>query len=115
MGADLSLVGIQGYYDTYHALVMSIDLVLQTLQENGMKLINGQHRAKGSTVFSFEDPSATVSSHLKRRGHATSPIFSVEPSELDRCQTGFQLSLTPHCLREFKDGKSALDVFAKDA
>jgi hypothetical protein len=113
--ADLSLVGVDGYYEKYHGVVAAIDGVLKSLQANGMKLMNRQHRAKGSTVFAFEDPSAVMQVELKKKGHGMAPIYLMEPSQTDRCQTGFQFSLTPHCMREFKDGKSALDIFAEDA
>jgi len=112
--ADLSLVGVDGYYEKYQALVAAIDLVLKQLQDSGMTIVNGQHRCKGSTVFAIEDPSAVVGKKLKQRGHSLSPIYALEPSEPDRCQTGWQLSLTPHCLREL-DGRAALDIFAADA
>lgn len=79
-----------------------------------MKIIHGQHRAMGSTVFAVEDPSAVVCKKLKKKGHGTAPIYLVCPSEPNRCQSGWQLSLTPHCLRPFKDGRSALEIFSDD-
>jgi hypothetical protein len=112
--ADLSLIGVGGYVQKYDVLVTAIDLVLREVEAQGMTIINGQHRAKGSTVFAIEDPSGVMSKELKKRGHGANPIYSLEPSEPERCQTGFQFSLTPYCLREYRDGKTALDVFAED-
>merc|ERR1711934_155786 len=52
---------------------------------------------------------------MKKQGHAPALLFSMEPSERNRCQSGWSLSLTPHCLREVQEGKTALDTFAEDA
>ena len=62
----------------------------------------------------MEDPSAGVSRLVKAKGHAPSPVFRIAPDEPERCQTGFLMSLTPHCLREVQPGVPALDIFVRD-
>ena len=79
-----------------------------------MRIIHAQNRARGSTAFSVEDPSARVTRMLKGRGHGPSPVFRMHPHAPERCQTGFLMSLTPHALREIKPGVSALDIFVAD-
>lgn len=113
--ADLSLVGVEGYYAKYHTLVSAVETATRTMEASGMMIIHSNHRIKGSTVLAVEDPSALTSKKLKKKGHSTSPIYCAHPEAPHRCQTGFQLSLTPHCLRQMKDGKSALEIFTDDA
>jgi hypothetical protein len=40
-------------------------------------------------------------------------LYNLHPSSPERCQYGWCLSFTPHCLREL-DGATALDVFVRD-
>jgi hypothetical protein len=112
--ADLSFIGVEGYYNKYHELVAAVDNALQTMESNGMKVIHSHNRAKGSTVFAVEDPGAVLGKALKKKGHGTAPIYQVAPTSPDRVQSGFQLSLTLNALRPVKEGKPALDVFTGD-
>jgi hypothetical protein len=112
--ADLSLVGVNGYYEKYQTLISAIERLVETMETSGMTIIHAKNRVKGSTVFAVEDPSAVLGKKLKKKGHATSPIYQVSPDEPARCQTGFQLSLTAHSLRQVQGGESALEVFERD-
>merc|ERR1712023_246580 len=84
------LVGLEGYHEKYNKLASAVDDVTRKISDAGMKIIHAHNRVKGSTAFSPEDPK--------------------------RCQSGFLLSLTPHCLRQVGPGggKPALDVFVED-
>lgn len=112
--ADMALVGVDGYYEKYRNLVEAIEVATRTFEAAGLKFVHGHHRAKGSTAFGIEDPSGCTAKKLKKLGHGPAPLFGISPENPDRCQTGFLLSLTPHCLRELDDGKPALDVFVRD-
>merc|ERR1712113_82299 len=113
--ADVKLVGREGYFSLYHDLCNRVENCVHTMEGAGMKLIHGQHRMKGSTVIAVEDPSGAVAKRMKKKGYSTAAIYKVCPSDPSRCQTGWQLSMTPHMLRKVKDGKTcALDCFVDD-
>jgi hypothetical protein len=112
--ADLSLVSVDGYYEKYRGLASAVEKLVQTMEASGMTIIHAKNRVKGSTVFAVEDPSAVLGKKLKKKGHSTMPIYQVCPQQPMRCQMGFQLSLTPHSLRNVNDGKPALEVFERD-
>ena len=61
----------------------------------------------------MEDPSGLMKSRMKKRGHVLAALFNLYPEDLTRCQSGWQLSMTPQCLREV-DGRCALDIFLED-
>lgn len=112
--ADMALVGVDGYHEKYRKLVSAIEQTTQTIESSGMKIVHAHNRAKGSTAFGVEDPSACIYKKLKKKGHGPAPLYRIMPSCPNRCQTGWLLSLTPHCLRQIKPDKTALDVFTSD-
>ena len=110
---SIRLVGVQQYETLYHELGLAVQKVCRIVQENGMKIIHSEHRSIGSTVVSVEDPSGYMKRKMKKKGHALASLFSVYPEDLNKCQTGWQLSLTPYSLRTVR-GECALDIFLKD-
>jgi len=113
--ADVRLVGKNGYVKLYSDLNDAIERAVHRIEFAGMHLIHGHKRIKGSTVIAVEDPSGAVAKRMKKLGYSTSPIYKVCPAEPTRCQTGWQLSFTPHHLRLVKNGtKSAIDAFVDD-
>lgn len=112
--ADMSLVGVEEYHQKYHHLASAVLDTVKTIEAAGMTIIHSCNRVEGSTVFAVEDPSALMIKKLKKRGHKAAGIYGARPDEPERCQTGFQLSLTPYALRPQKGDKSALDAFNHD-
>merc|ERR1712216_983349 len=112
--ADMLLVGLDGYKQKYIELAAAIAQSLASIEASGMKIIHGHNRIHGSTVFAIEDPSGVMGRKLKKLGHSCATLFQVCPRDASRCQTGIQLSLTPHCLLEIKVGRKALSVFTAD-
>jgi len=112
--ADMLLVGVDGYVAKYHSLAAALEAAAQRIQSNGMAIVHAHHRAKGSTVIACEDPSAVMTARLKKLGHSFAYLFNLAPDEPHACQTGWSLSLTPHCLRLLQPGRTALDVFLDD-
>lgn len=113
--ADFLLVGVHGYHEKYLELAALIATAVASFEAAGMKVVNSDHRLSGSTVFGIEDPNAVLTKQLKKRGHSPMFLFALCPKDPRRCQYGFQLSLTPHCLRQVdKRGRSALEVFVAD-
>ena len=100
--ADMLFVGLEGYHAKYNALAAAVDGAVGKIAAAGMTIIHGEHRARGSTAFSVEDPSAAVGRMVKKRGHAPSLVFTINRDAPARCQTGFLMSLTPHALREVR-------------
>jgi hypothetical protein len=112
--ADMLLVGVEGYHEKYNKLVAAVDAATEKIAAAGMTIIHAHNRVRGSTAFSVEDPSAYIAKMMKKKGHGPSPVFRIAPDDRSRCQTGFLMSLTPHCLREIEEGVPALDVFVAD-
>lgn len=112
--ADLSLMGIEGYYQKYHSLASAVETLAQKLEAAGMTVIRRHNRARGSTVIAVEDPRAVVGKLLKKRRHLVSPVFQYQPEKPESCQTGWLLSFTPYSMRDV-GGRPAIDVFADDA
>eukprot|EP00971_Amphidinium_carterae_P207559 4118412-Amphidinium_carterae.1 len=52
--------------------------------------------SKGPVLLPEKDPSAAVGKKLKKLGHSTGLIYEVYPAADARCQSGWQLSFTPH-------------------
>ena len=117
--SSMKLVGVDGYVEKYTALGNATEKVVEGLRSHGMTIVHSRWRAKGSTVIAVEDPSGVMIKKLKKRGHSVATLFSLCPAKPERCQTGWQLSLTPYALRTVKLGNSepvpAIDVFLKDA
>jgi hypothetical protein len=66
-------------------------------------------------VMAFEDPSGAVAIALKKKGYAAATIYNVSPEHPERCQTGWQMSMTPYQLRLIGSSKQpALDAFVED-
>lgn len=115
-------MGRQAYVDIYKELGGRVAKLVTTIEKAGMHVIHKEFRALGSTVISVEDPSGLMSRKLGKRGHYVARIFGVAPEYPDRCQTGWQLSLTPYALRSVQKnvvgkelpGRVALDVFTDD-
>ena len=102
----------------------SVKKLVDTAEEAGLTLIHKHNRAAGSTVVAFEDPSGVMIKKLKRCGHGVATLFSLSPEAPHKCQSGWQLSMTPYALRPVaKKGKGAggasetrpaLDYFVSD-
>ena len=113
-------MGWESYVDSYRQLGDAVANAVRVIEGAGMQLIHKRFRAGGSTVISVEDPSGLMSKKMGKRGHYVARIFGVAPEFPDRCQTGWQLSTTPHALRRVpQKGKGtgkeiALDVFLRD-
>ncbi|KAL1508327.1 hypothetical protein AB1Y20_004437 [Prymnesium parvum] len=112
--ADMLLVGVDGYNAKYRTLAAEVARAVETIEAAGMRLVHSSHRVAGSTVIAIEDPSGVMMRKLKKLGHSFAYLFNLAPDQPHRCQTGFSLSLTLHCLREVQPGKTALDVFVSD-
>jgi len=115
--ADIKLMGIAGYTSLYREdFNTACEEIVSNVKSLGMKVIHDQHRAKGSSVLAVEDPSGAVGKKLKKLGHSTGLIFEVCPEDPKRCQSGWQLSFTPHHLRRMGDSDQtrAIDVFLAD-
>jgi len=113
--ANMQFVGVDAYYDLYYKLNTAIESAVSKLKAAGMKMIHGHNRIEGSTVMTFEDPSGAVAHALKKKGYSAGTIYNVSPEKPHRCQTGWQLSMTPHHLRLVGPTKRpALDAFVDD-
>lgn len=119
--ACMRLMGRQAYIDAYGKLGDAVENVVRVVENAGMRLFHKSFRAGGSTVISVEDPSGLMSKKIGKRGHYVARVFGVAPEFPDKCQTGWQLSATPHALRWVAAGKEgevggrmALDIFLED-
>lgn len=112
--ADVRLMGSDGYRELYVNLRHAVDRVVWRIQAAGMVIFHAHNRSKGSSVIAVEDPSGAVCKRMRRLGHSTGVLCNMQPEYPSRCQTGWQLSITPHQLRLLDGGKSALDVFVDD-
>lgn len=112
--ADGLLVGVDGYIQKYRELGSAVASTVAAFEDVGLKAIHGCNRITGSTVVSIEDPSGVMGRRLKKLGHGPMVVYDACPSDPSRCQSGFQMSFTLRCLREVKEGSSALDVFTRD-
>jgi len=112
--ADVKLMGKEGYDKLYNNFNEAIEKLVRGIEAAGMRLIHRDNRIVGSTVIAVEDPSGAMAMKLKKLGYSTAAIFQVAPQDSSRCQTGWQLSLTPHHLRTLPNGRVALDAFLED-
>jgi len=113
--ADVKLVGKDGYYRLYKDFSHAIDAVVAKMEGVGMKVIHGANRIRGSTVVAMEDPSGAIARKMKKKGYSTMCIYNVSPEHPERCLNGWQLSFTPHALRQVKDGdRTCLQAFLDD-
>ena len=111
--ASMRVVGTDKYFEQYLDLGRNVKRVVDTVEKIGLTLVHAKYRSNGSTVVSVEDPSGLMKSRMKKRGHVLAALFNLYPEDLTRCQSGWQLSMTPQCLREV-DGRCALDIFLED-
>jgi hypothetical protein len=109
----MRLVGQHKYVELYLALNETATRAVHVLEAAGMTVLHTHYRAQGSTVIAVEDPSGAVCKKMKKKGHKLGLLFAVAPDEPARCQTGWQLSLTLHALRDI-NGRQALDIFLED-
>jgi len=113
--ADCLLVGTEGYTAKYKQLAVELKRAARLIEAAGMVVVHSKDRAEGSTVISVEDPSSVLAAKLQKKGHSIAYLFNLYPEDAARCQSGWQLSLTPHCLRRVgSQGKTALDTFLED-
>ena len=112
--ACMQMVGKEKYVQQYSLLGEYMAKLERVVEDQlGLVVIHQKHRVKGSTVLSVEDPSGIYKQKLKKFGHTLASLFNLYPEEPHRCQTGWQLSLTPHGIRDI-NGTCALDLFIAD-
>jgi len=110
----MQMVGKEKYVQQYSLLGEYMAKLERVVEDQlGLVVIHQKHRVKGSTVLSVEDPSGIYKQKLKKFGHTLASLFNLYPEEPHRCQTGWQLSLTPHGIRDI-NGTCALDLFIAD-
>ena len=63
--------------------------------------------------MAVHDPACRTQKLLSKRNHKCTFLYNLHPLDETKCQYGWCLSFTPHCLREL-DGATALDVFVRD-
>ena len=121
--ADMLLVGVDGYFAKYRDLAARVRDAEARLQAAGVALVHARNRARGSTVIAATDPCGVATKRLKARGHSVAYLCNLAPRRPERCQSGWSLSLTPHCLRAARPAAAggggatnmnALDVFVED-
>ena len=112
--ANLRVVGRDGYFDLYHALGDRVAGLIERIEAQGVGIMHKQNRVKGSTVIAVEDPSGYTSRQLKKKAHSVMQLFQFQPNSPNKCQTGWQLSLTVHSLRKLENGQTALEKFTSD-
>ena len=113
--ADVLFVGVAGYYRKYRELAAAVKGAERALEAAGARVVHGEHRVRGSTVLAVYAPASVLTARLKKRGHSTAFLYNLHPEDAAKCQYGWALSLTPHCLRKIDGDRSALDVFLADA
>ena len=64
-------------------------------------------------MLAVHDPACRTQKLLSKRNHKCTFLYNLHPLDETKCQYGWCLSFTPHCLREL-DGATALDVFMRD-
>ena len=103
----------QGYDTIYRNLASRVKVVEETCSALQLEVVHACHRKEGSTVLAVHDPACRTQKLLSKRNHKCTFLYNLHPSSPERCQYGWCLSFTPHCLREL-DGATALDVFVRD-
>jgi len=112
--ANMWLVGRDSYYEQYGRLATEVERVVQAVESVGQTIVNKRNRVKGSTVVAVEDPAGASGRLLAKRGHTVAKLFGLCRFDQGRCQSGWQVSFTPHALRPMQSGEMALDVFIAD-
>ena len=111
--ANVASVTPQGYDTIYRNLALKVKVVEETCSALQLDVVHACHRKEGSTVLAVHDPACRTQKLLSKRNHKCTFLYNLHPSSPERCQYGWCLSFTPHCLREL-DGATALDVFVRD-
>jgi hypothetical protein len=115
--ACMKLIGKLKYVKQYELLGTYMNKLANVVEKDlGLNIIHAKNRMIGSTVISVEDPSGIYKKYLKKKGHILASLFNLYPEHPNKCQTGWQLSLTPYGIRKVhnKEGKCALDIFITD-
>jgi hypothetical protein len=107
------LVGRPRYEALYRELASAVEEAVIVFESAGVKLFHAQNRIKGSTVIGLEDPCGAIHKNLKKR-HAMGLLFGMRRHDPSRCQSGVQVSFTPHALRLVEGNKRAIDAFVED-
>ena len=111
--ANVASVTASGYDTIYRNLASRVKVVEETCSALQLEVVHACHRKGGSTVLAVHDPACRTQKLLSKRNHKCTFLYNLHPSSPERCQYGWCLSFTPHCLREL-DGATALDVFVRD-
>mmetsp|Transcript_6293 Transcript_6293/g.19011 ORF Transcript_6293/g.19011 Transcript_6293/m.19011 type:complete len:767 (+) Transcript_6293:185-2485(+) len=111
--ANVASVTASGYDTIYRNLASRVKVVEETCSSLSLEVVHACHRKEGSTVLAVHDPACRTQKLLSKRNHKATFLYNLHPLDRTRCQYGWCLSFTPHCLREL-DGATALDVFVRD-
>ena len=111
--ANVASVTPQGYDTIYRNLASRVKVVEETCSSLNLDVVHARHRKEGSTVLAVHDPACRTQKLLSKRNHKATFLYNLHPLDETKCQYGWCLSFTPHCLREL-DGATALDVFVRD-
>ena len=111
--ANVASVTASGYDTIYRNLASRVKVVEETCSALQLDVVHACHRKEGSTVLAVHDPACRTQKLLSKRNHKATFLYNLHPLDRTRCQYGWCLSFTPHCLREL-DGATALDVFMRD-
>ena len=111
--ANVASVTPQGYDTIYRNLASRVKVVEETCSSLSLEVVHADHRKGGSTVLAVHDPACRTQKLLSKRNHKCTFLYNLHPLDETKCQYGWCLSFTPHCLREL-DGATALDVFVRD-
>jgi hypothetical protein len=111
--ANVASVTPQGYDTIYRNLASRVKVVEETCSALNLDVVHARHRKGGSTVLAVHDPACRTQKLLSKRNHKCTFLYNLHPLDETKCQYGWCLSFTPHCLREL-DGATALDVFVRD-
>jgi len=111
--ANVASVTPQGYDTIYRNLASRVKVVAETCSALQLEVVHARHRKEGSTVLAVHDPACRTQKLLSKRNHKCTFLYNLHPLDETKCQYGWCLSFTPHCLREL-DGATALDVFMRD-
>ena len=112
--ACTKLVGAENYRELYRKLYSSVDKTVNRVEEMGITILHKENRTLGSTVFAVEDPSGFMLRQLKKKGHEVMQLVGIHREDEEKCQTGWQLSMTVHQLRTVEGEVVALEQFLED-
>merc|ERR1712187_87165 len=91
---------------------------IERAEANGLRVLHREGRLYASSVMGVEDPGGAMIVQLKKKGYKLTQIYNFCPEFPSRCQSGWQLSMTPYHLRKLKTRKgettSPLDQMMAD-